>query len=180
MERWTPRVEQTKKEQLIMKRLGRVRALFGFLRAKRRDIFNDAFQDQLEEMYRQTGAGECRRSHGSADLGGVLPTVGGARNDPHGEGTGGCRRCLVRRDGGDGDALCVGLDAGLDGGVIATEEARDLGEAEVALGVVADPPPDLVAGAGDALRASATAELGKWHATSGGHIEGDRIEVAFS
>ena len=58
MERWTPRVEQTKKEQLIMKRLGRVRALFGFLREKRHVIFDDAFQDQLEEMYRQTGAGE--------------------------------------------------------------------------------------------------------------------------
>jgi Transposase DDE domain len=58
MERWTPQVEQTKKEQLIMKRLGRVRALFGFLREKRHLIFDDAFQDQLEEMYRQTGAGE--------------------------------------------------------------------------------------------------------------------------
>jgi Transposase domain (DUF772) len=34
-----------------------VRALFGFLREKRDVIFDDAFQDQLEEMYRQTGAG---------------------------------------------------------------------------------------------------------------------------
>src|ERR1700722_14017248 len=58
MERWKPPIEQTKKEQLIMKRLGRVRALFGFLREKRHVIFDDAFQDQLEEMYRQTGAGE--------------------------------------------------------------------------------------------------------------------------
>jgi hypothetical protein len=48
----------TKKEQLIMKRLGRVRALFGFLREKRHLIFDDAFQEQLEEMYRQTGAGD--------------------------------------------------------------------------------------------------------------------------
>jgi hypothetical protein len=48
----------TKREQLIMKRLGRVRALFGFLREKRDVIFDDAFQDQLEEMYRQTGAGD--------------------------------------------------------------------------------------------------------------------------
>ena len=48
----------TKKEQLIMKRLGRVRALFGFLREKRHVLFDDAFQDKLEDMYRQTGAGD--------------------------------------------------------------------------------------------------------------------------
>lgn len=58
MDRWKPRVEMTKKEQLIMKRLGRVRALFGFLREKRHVIFDDAFQERLEEMYRQTGAGD--------------------------------------------------------------------------------------------------------------------------
>ena len=58
MNRWKPPVEQTKKEQLIMKRLGRVRALFGFLREQRHVIFDDAFQDRLEEMYRQTGAGD--------------------------------------------------------------------------------------------------------------------------
>jgi hypothetical protein len=58
MERWQPQIEQTKKEQLIMKRLGRVRPLFGFLREKRHVIFDDAFQERLEEMYRQTGAGD--------------------------------------------------------------------------------------------------------------------------
>ena len=41
-----------------MKRLGRVRALFGFLREKRHVLFDDAFQERLEEMYRQTGAGD--------------------------------------------------------------------------------------------------------------------------
>jgi hypothetical protein len=58
MERWKPQIEPTKKEQLIMKRLGRVRALFGFLREKRHVIFDDPFQERLEEMYRQTGAGD--------------------------------------------------------------------------------------------------------------------------
>lgn len=58
MERWSPRVELTKQEQLIMKRLNRVRALFGFLRTKRHVLFDDAFQEQLETMYRDTGAGE--------------------------------------------------------------------------------------------------------------------------
>jgi hypothetical protein len=58
MERWKPPVEVTKKEQLILKRLGRVRTLFKFLREKRHVLFDDAFQAQLEEVYRRTGAGE--------------------------------------------------------------------------------------------------------------------------
>jgi hypothetical protein len=58
MDRWKPRVELTKAEQFVMKRLGRVRTLFAFFRAKRHVLFDDAFQEQLEGMYRQTGAGE--------------------------------------------------------------------------------------------------------------------------
>lgn len=41
-----------------MKRLNRVRTLFGFLRLNRSALFDDAFQAQLEDMYRQTGAGD--------------------------------------------------------------------------------------------------------------------------
>jgi hypothetical protein len=41
-----------------MKRLDRVRKLFGFLRQHRHELFDDAFQDELEGMYRKTGAGE--------------------------------------------------------------------------------------------------------------------------
>ena len=59
MDRWKPPVELSKKEQLIMKRLNRVRALFGFLRTKRHLLFDDTFQEQLEGMYRQTGAGDA-------------------------------------------------------------------------------------------------------------------------
>lgn len=62
MERWNPPMELTKQEQMIMKRLNRVRPLFGFLRQNRHRIFDDAFQTQLEEMYRQTGAGEAPRA----------------------------------------------------------------------------------------------------------------------
>jgi hypothetical protein len=58
MDRWKPPVELMKREQLIMKRLNRVRAQFGFLRLNRHKIFDDAFQEQLEGMYRQTGAGD--------------------------------------------------------------------------------------------------------------------------
>jgi hypothetical protein len=58
MDRWSPQVELSKQEKLIMKRLNRVRALFGFLRSNRHVLFDDAFQDQLDEMYRQSGAGD--------------------------------------------------------------------------------------------------------------------------
>ena len=58
MERWTPRVDLSSQEAALMKRLTRVRALFGFLRLHRHELFDDAFQEQLEAMYRDTGAGE--------------------------------------------------------------------------------------------------------------------------
>ena len=44
---------------MLMKRLTRVRALFGFLRQHRHELFDDAFQEQLESMYRTTGAGDA-------------------------------------------------------------------------------------------------------------------------
>lgn len=62
MERWSPPVELSKHEQLLMKRLTRVRALFGFLRLHRHELFDETFQDQLESMYRSTGAGEVPHS----------------------------------------------------------------------------------------------------------------------
>jgi hypothetical protein len=58
MERWSPPVELSRQEQMLMKRLVRVRALFGFLRLHRHELFDDAFQEQLEDMYRKTGAGD--------------------------------------------------------------------------------------------------------------------------
>jgi hypothetical protein len=58
MQRWTPRVDLAPQEKMLMKRLARVRALFGFLRQHRHELFDEAFQEQLETMYRSTGAGE--------------------------------------------------------------------------------------------------------------------------
>lgn len=57
MERWNPRVKTTAQEKLLLKRLTRVRALFAFLRLHRHEIFDDDFQEQLESLYRDTGAG---------------------------------------------------------------------------------------------------------------------------
>ena len=57
MERWNPRVKTSPQEDRLLKRLTRVRALFGFLRMHRHELFDDEFQEQLESMYRDTGAG---------------------------------------------------------------------------------------------------------------------------
>ena len=57
--RWTPPVAPTRQEQFILKRLGRVRKLLGFLRLHRHELFDDGFQDELAEMYRGTGAGKA-------------------------------------------------------------------------------------------------------------------------
>ena len=59
--RWTPAVAPTRQEQFILKRLGRVRKLLGFLRLHRHELFDDAFQDELASMYRTTGAGKDAR-----------------------------------------------------------------------------------------------------------------------
>jgi len=52
--RWTPPVTPTRQEQFILKRLGRVRKLLGFLRLHRHELFDAAFQDELMAMYRTT------------------------------------------------------------------------------------------------------------------------------
>ena len=59
--RWTPAVAPTRQEQFILKRLGRVRKLLGFLRLHRHELFDDALQDELAAMYRTTGAGKEAR-----------------------------------------------------------------------------------------------------------------------
>ena len=51
IKRWKPRIEPTKAEQRILKRLTRVRKLFAFLRLHRHEIVDAAFQDELAEMH---------------------------------------------------------------------------------------------------------------------------------
>jgi hypothetical protein len=57
-ERWTPRQDHTKQEERLLRRLRRTRKLFAFLRDHRQELFDDAFQAELESMYRDTGAGQ--------------------------------------------------------------------------------------------------------------------------
>jgi len=59
MLRWTPSTTTTKKEALLLKRLTRTKKLFGFLRQVRAELFDEAFQGELEKMYRDTGAGKA-------------------------------------------------------------------------------------------------------------------------
>lgn len=55
--RWQPKDPATGQEKALLKRAGRTRKLFAFLRQYRMVIFDDVFQAELEGMYRQTGAG---------------------------------------------------------------------------------------------------------------------------
>jgi len=56
--RWNPPQHPSRQEQFLLRRLTRTRKLFGFLREHRHELFDDAFQDELETMYRDTGAGK--------------------------------------------------------------------------------------------------------------------------
>ena len=58
-ERWAPREDYTKQEERLLHRLRKTRKLFAFLRDHRRELFDDAFQAELESMYRSTGAGKA-------------------------------------------------------------------------------------------------------------------------
>ena len=57
MERWSPPRELTKREEKIMKQVAKTRRLFQFLRVHRHALFDDGFQEELESMYRNSGAG---------------------------------------------------------------------------------------------------------------------------
>ena len=59
MARWNPQRPYTTQEEFLMRRLGRTRKLFAFLRAQRHELFDDAFQAELEGLYRETGAGKA-------------------------------------------------------------------------------------------------------------------------
>jgi hypothetical protein len=54
----------------------------------------------------------------------------------------------------------MGGNAVDDGGVIVADHASDLAEAVLALGVVTDQPPELVASSRDSTSATTTADLG--------------------
>ena len=56
--RWSPREGLSKQEEFVIGRLKRTGRLFAFLRTQRHVLFDDAFQQELESMYRATGEGK--------------------------------------------------------------------------------------------------------------------------
>ncbi len=56
--RWSPSSIVSRQEKFILGRLKRNGKLFAFLRLHRHELFDDAFQVELESMYRDTGAGK--------------------------------------------------------------------------------------------------------------------------
>src|SRR5260221_8230396 len=57
IDRWLLRHGYTKQEEVLLRRLRKGRKLFAFLRDHRHELFDDAFQAEMESMYRDTGAG---------------------------------------------------------------------------------------------------------------------------
>lgn len=57
--RWSPPVALTKREKLVMTTVTRTKKLFGFLREHRHELFDDAFQAELDTMYRESGEGRA-------------------------------------------------------------------------------------------------------------------------
>ena len=58
IERWKPTEAITRQEEILLKRCRKKRKLFSFLREHRAQLFDDALQRELEDMYRETGAGK--------------------------------------------------------------------------------------------------------------------------
>jgi hypothetical protein len=56
--RWNPASEIAQQEKFILNRCSKKRRLFSFLRENCGVIFDEAFQQELESMYRNTGAGK--------------------------------------------------------------------------------------------------------------------------
>lgn len=55
---WSPPVALSPAEQKVAARAAPRKKLFVFLREIRSELFDDAFQEELLAMYRQTGAGK--------------------------------------------------------------------------------------------------------------------------
>lgn len=57
MQDWFPRIECSQTEKQLMRVASRSRKLFVFLREHRHELFDDSFQAELAEMYRQSAQG---------------------------------------------------------------------------------------------------------------------------
>lgn len=87
----------------------------------------------------------------------------------------------MRERGGVASQLIgVGADADQDRGVVSPEEARNLGDAVMALGVIPNTPPGFPSCGGDGLRAIATTEFLEEDATKVAERDDELEKVAYA
>ncbi len=75
---WEPEPSLSHREDAILKRLKERGKLFAFLRLHRLDILDEAFQVELDEMYRRTGAGKVPVAPGLLAMATLLQVYTGA------------------------------------------------------------------------------------------------------
>lgn len=57
--RWMPPQQLSQQEEHYLERMGQNGKLFAFFRRHRHELYDEGFQEELEGMYRQTGAGKA-------------------------------------------------------------------------------------------------------------------------
>src|SRR6266851_9150276 len=77
---WQPPIEQTRTEQTIVKRIKRAK-LFVFLREHRHEVFNEAFQEELSGLYRDSKRGQPPIPPAQLALATILQAYTGASDD---------------------------------------------------------------------------------------------------
>jgi hypothetical protein len=82
LDRWKPRFDYTKQEERLLKRLHKTRKLFAFLRDHRYELFDEAFQAELESMYRKHRGGQRSDTTRFAGDGGHLAELPGGSPTP--------------------------------------------------------------------------------------------------
>jgi len=75
-----PAAKVSKQEPFLLKRLARTKKLFGFLREVRDELFDEAFQAELEGMSRETGPGKTPVPLALMAMGVLLQAYAGASN----------------------------------------------------------------------------------------------------
>lgn len=79
--RWKPRVKLTKAEEAICARCKRNGRLYAFLRRHRHELFDDAFQAELAEMYADSAKGHPPVAPALLAMVTVLQAVGGVSDE---------------------------------------------------------------------------------------------------
>jgi len=79
-EPWNPPVELSSAEQAVVQRIKRAK-LFSFLRRKRHELFDAAFQAELATLYQESGQGSAPVAPAKLALVTLLQAYTGASDD---------------------------------------------------------------------------------------------------